>query len=271
VTEYLNLNREVVNILPSLNDVPAIVEATKELNNLQQDASLESAINIAQQAYDSKVNTLLNTGDLPVDIEHYYSQVNSLIANDATYRSLLSQEEANTSALDVYQQAVADAVANCQAQASDTCDPDTDSTVQGAIQAGKPDTLASQSGSFYAEQDRFWFIFYHSSAYVTAENDARSALLSPLSAIQGDLNAAHSDLLSKVNSLPGISSIKKTSASALDQLCGSNAALNALPVGDPTPALCSRLSRMTQLAKVLASPPTGIQATNAIYLPLVKR
>lgn len=266
--EYVRLQREVNALLPAFDDMPVVDQAARQQDVVRDDATLANRITTLTEGYQETVEGLIGPSSIPETIEQYYSESSALAAADPTYRDLEARGAANQEALAAHQRAVARAVALCFSQ-SDDCDPLTDEYVRLVVSAGRPNDLSAASGAFYEQQDRFWYTFYRSEAYLNFENGIKERLIGPISDIQGDLDAARANLKEAVEDQPELVGLRGTNDQVIEAICSQSASLSGLPIADPTAALCERIDRMAAIADELRASGENLQLTVRYYLPLL--
>ncbi len=270
--EYVRVNRELTELLPSLDESPLIAEASARLDAARADSAVTGKLASLQQTYKVAADSLMAAGDLPVLVERYYRDTAQLALTNDVYADIQARQQSGEFTRDAFQRAVAQAVAACYTRSGEGCDPLTDRDVQSAIRAGNPDAISRASGQLSEDQERYWYNFYRSSEYIGVENKARASLLQPLSAVQGSLDSAREGLRGAVSAIPELQEVRRASDAALDQLCQPGAQLQSLPVGDPDAEVCQRLDRLAQLSQKLKGvSASGLQSGNSLYLPLIAR
>jgi hypothetical protein len=240
--EYLQLNQEIINLLPLFNDHPVVLQVHGLLTSVNADPTVAQSIAVFYQQFTNEVDELLRHTTYKAEVERSYEQLNGLIESDPTYRLLRDTQFLAVLTLDDLQRQIHDAVANCMAIFGQFCDPYSDPQVLALLPAFNVDSfnLLVTVGQFYELYNRFLYGFSHSQAFLSLQTESLARVQASLVEILPNLLAAQERFDQNVNSIPQVSAVQNAIVSL------------GLTLRSESIELDTRLNRMTELLLVLS-------------------
>lgn len=269
--EYKRLDNEVAQIIPALAELPEVRAVVERRVALDESAELRQRVRGLADRYTRRVTDALSQAGAVAPLERFYEQANGLALADPAYRTLEAGYRPSQQQLDALRARVHAAVDACFARSGEGCDPASDRETRALLDSGAAAPLVAAVAGFAERLDSFWYGFYNGEGYVNLENQAKDALQSPLAAARPALDAARAEYDRAVDAIPQIAGLRADEEALYARICAGGPALSARPIGDPTAALCGRLTRMAELAEGFVSRPGLTRSSATIYLPLLQR
>jgi hypothetical protein len=240
--EYLQLNQEIISLLPLFNEHPLVLQVQSLATSVNADPTVAQSIAVFYQQFTNEVDELLRHTTYKAEVERSYEQLNGLIEADPTYRLLRDTQFLTVLTLDGLQRQIHDAVANCMAIFGQSCDPYSDPQVLALLPAFNVDSfnLLVTVGQFYELYNRFLYGFSHSQAFLSLQTEALARVQASLVEILPNLLAAQERFDQNVNNIPQVSAVQNAIVSL------------GLTLRSESIELDTRLNRMAELFLVLS-------------------
>ena len=208
--EFLQLNVEVVNLLPLFNDHPALQQVSSLVTSLNADPTVAQTFAGFYQQFTTEVDQLLLNSSYKAEVERAYERLNGLVESDSTYRLLRDTQFLTVLTLDELQRRIHDAVANCHATLGQFCNPYTIPQVLSLLPGFNADhfNLLLAVGQFYELYNRFLYAFSRSEAFLAAQTESLARVQASLAAVLPNLMAAQERLVLNLNSIPQVSAVQ---------------------------------------------------------------
>lgn len=273
--EYQQVRRELVDLLPSLNDSPPVKRFANVKAEVLGDVQANSQVRDLYAQHLNRQLAILNGTQIPVLTETFYNQLSGLLNSDPTYLDLQDQEREVIQALRDRQGQIHAAVRACYDRDPD-CDPYGDRAVRELLYSDRARQLISASGSYYEAFNRFWYSFYAGQDYLDLENQTKADLRAPLSAVQPQIQALQAEFQQGLRALPHMSRLRQASNTMMTELCAAppaGAARESGPISDVTAEYCARLEHLQDLDSQLGAMSSSTESLwhGSIYLPLIRR
>ncbi|NTU79738.1 MAG: hypothetical protein HGA45_10110 [Chloroflexales bacterium] len=269
-TRYQQVRRELVDLLPGLDDSPPVQRFTQIKDAVANDTAADEQVRQNYEQYLTQVEQTLGTTEAPVILERFYNLLNGLIKGDATFRRLEQQNQSVIGALEARQRLIHAAVASCFERDSD-CDPYGDREVTDQLYSSEARQLIADASSFYEQYNSFWYNFYTSQSYLDLENETKAALSAPMSSVQSALTAAKEQYDSDLAAIPQLRRLRTASNTMLADLCPATPSLSSAPISDPTDAVCAHLAELRQLDRRLGELAHLTEGGEQLFLPRLAR
>lgn len=271
--EYQQVRRELVDLLPSLEESPPVRRFAQVKTEVLADQQANQQVRDLYAQHLSRQLAILQGNQIPVLTENFYNQLNGLLNRNQTYRDLQEQEREVIRALEDRQAQIHAAVRACFDRDPD-CDPYSDRVVRELLYSSRARELISQAGAYYEASNRFWYSFYVSQEYLDLENQTKAAMQAPLSAVQPQLQELQREFQQQLRALPHMVRLRQAGNTMTADLCARARpqALDFGPISDVTAAYCARLHRLEELDAQLGDLNARTAFwQGAIYLPLIRR
>lgn len=276
LAEYLQLNHDVVQLLPEFKDHPVATQLQTERLQTIDDATVASQISDAYQKYTNVLQQQLGNTAFVAETEHFNEQLNVAVTKETTYQQLLQTTQTIAGNFSTYQQQVYQFIQQCYPNSGDQCY--VDSRLLNYTQGKDVASMIVSIGNLYENYRLFWYTFYRSDAYKQIENASTSSMNQTLAPVKDTINTARRAFIGDVNKIDPVKQLRLDSVNALQTLRGhSNGVISASVLAQYQKAsaeLDQKLTRMSQLVSQLrgASTPLPNPTNNqTIYLPVIQR
>jgi hypothetical protein len=218
--ELLLLYQQLVDLLPSLNQHPAVEELRSLVAAVSTDPSVSVLANQYYQQLVEETNALLATTAYKAETERFLERLNGLMVNDPVSQLFTSAQYLAVQTLLSLRQSLHDAVANCLAVYGPFCDPYVDAGVLAWLPSTNGDSLHTvlAVGEFYDLHNTFWYLFYRSPAFLALQTESRVALETTLTPIIPLLLDAQARYLQNLRTIPQIAALQQAMANLTQAL-----------------------------------------------------
>lgn len=239
--EYLQLNREVVELLPSLANHPRVVAVSQMVAEVNASPTVARAFAEAYEEFTDDVDEELDDTTYKAEVERAYERLNGLIEADPNYKLLRETQFLAVLRSQELQKRIHDAVANCAATLDQYCDPYRNPQVLALLPAYNQGNfnLLLTVGQFYEVYNQFMYEFSRSPAYLDLQRESQERVEASLAPVRSELAAAQQEFMDEVNEIPQVSAAQK----AIAELGGI--------LRRDSRELDTRLTRMAALARTL--------------------
>lgn len=208
--QYADLNREIVDLLPTLQDETAVQQATETTLEVLGSEQVRQALGNAVNTYTAEVQNLLGATNFAAEMERYYGRVNSRLGTDADFQAVTAYADQQWQRLLQYEYAVYAAVNNCFARYGNACNPALDPATQSLVGSDDVIDLAVNLSVALDDLNAYWYDFYNGGAYHQIETDARARMASTFSQITPQVESAKARFRNAVDNISEIKSHRRT-------------------------------------------------------------